>query len=95
MAFSIRFNEEKNQLLKATRKISFEDAVEAIEKDKILADIAHPLTKYKHQRVYIVAINEYAYVVPYVINQKKKEIFLKTMYASRVFTSRYLKGGES
>ncbi len=91
MVFSIRFDEEKNQLLKATRRISFEDVIVSIEKGRILGDIAHPSSKYKHQRVYILEINDYAYAVPYVINQKKKEIFLKTIYASRVFTNKYLK----
>lgn len=91
MAFQIRFNEEKNQLLKATREISFENILEAIKEEKVLAAIAHPNIKHKHQRMYILAINDYAYVVPYVINDQKKEIFLKTLYASRVFTNKYLK----
>ena len=76
MAFTIRFNEEKNQLLKATRKISFEDAVGVIKRGKVLANIVHPSKKHKNQHMYILAINNYAYVVPYVINQKKQEIFL-------------------
>lgn len=91
MAFRIKFNEEKNQLLKAIRNISFEDVLKALKKKKILADIAHPSKKYIHQRIYILEINNYAYVVPYVINRQKKEIFLKTIYASRVFTNMYLK----
>ena len=89
MAFIIKFNEEKNQLLKATRGISFEDVVKVIEKEKVLADIAHPSKKHKHQRIYILEINKYAYAIPYVINQQKKAIFLKTIYASRVFTNKY------
>ena len=91
MTFRIHFNEEKNQLLKVTRGVCFDDAIKALENDKVLADIIHPSKKYKHQRIYILNINNYAYAVPYVINTRKKEIFLKTMFASRVFTSRYLK----
>ncbi len=95
MSFHIRFNEEKNQLLKATRKISFGDVVEAIKNGNILADVAHPSKTYQHQRIFIIAIRNYAYAIPYVINQKKKEIFLKTIYASRVFTNKYLKKKKS
>lgn len=91
MAFSINFNEEKNQLLKVTRKICFEDVIEALKFGQLLADINHPNQDRPKQRVYIVQINNYAYAVPYIINEQKKEIFLKTIYPSRVFTKLYLK----
>lgn len=94
MAFRIAFNEEKNQLLKATRRISFEDIIEAIKTGQLLADITHPSQRYSRQRVYVVKIKEYVYVVPYVLDPKKQEIFLKTIYPSRVFTKNYLKGGK-
>lgn len=94
MAFSIKFNEEKNQLLKATRNISFEDVLKAIKEERLLADISHPSQKHPQQKIYIIQIKEYAYAVPYIINREKKEIFLKTIYPSRIFTKKYLKGGE-
>lgn len=94
MAFSISFNEEKNQLLKATRKISFEDILKAFKKGDILADIAHPSQKYPRQRLYAVEIKGYVYAVPYILNAKKAELFLKTIYPSRALTKKYLKGGE-
>ena len=95
MVFSIRFNEEKNQLLKATRRISFEDIIEALKSGQLLADIAHPSQKHPRQRLYIVKIKEYAYAVPYVYNTQKQEIFLKTIYPSRMLTRIYLKGGKN
>jgi hypothetical protein len=95
MAFIINFNEEKNQLLKATRSISFEDVIEALREGKLLADISHPNQKHSHQRIYVVRIKEYAYAVPYILNLKKQEIFLKTIYPSRFFTKKYMKGGEN
>ncbi len=95
MAFIIKFNEEKNQLLKATRGISFEDVQDAIEKDNLLADITHPSQKHPHQRIYVVEIKGYIYAVPYVINPEKKEIFLKTIYPSRILTKQYKKGGKN
>jgi len=95
MAFNIKFNEEKNQLLKATRGISFEDAVEALKKGKLLADIIHPSQKHPRQRLYVVKIKEYAYAIPYVPDNRKQEIFLKTIYPSRILTKIYLKGGKN
>lgn len=92
MTFSIKFNEEKNQLLKATRGIGFEDVLEAIKGKRLLDNIAHPSQKYPHQRLYIVEIKGYAYTIPYVIDIRKQEIFLKTIYPSRVLTRIYLKG---
>lgn len=95
MAFSIRFNEEKNQVLKATRGISFEDIQNAIEKDDLLANITHPSKNHPHQRIYVVEIKGYAYAVPYVINREKQEIFLKTIYLSRTLMKLYRKGGKN
>ena len=94
MAFSIRFNEEKNQLLKATRDISFEDILRCIKDKKLLDNIDHPSKKHPHQRLYLIDIKGYVYAVPYVIDTKKQEIFLKTIYPSRVLTKQYRKGGK-
>lgn len=92
MDFSINYNEEKNQLLQATRGISFEDVIVAMSEGKLLADKKHQNEKYHHQRVFVVQINDYAYAVPYVINIQKKEIFLKTVFPSRILTKKYLRG---
>lgn len=94
MAFRIKFNEEKNQLLKATRGISFEDVLSYIKRRKLLDNIAHPNKKYPHQRLYVIKIKGYAYAVPYVINTEKQEIFLKTIYPSRLLTKRCEEGGK-
>jgi hypothetical protein len=91
MAFDIKFNEEKNQLLIATRKISFEDVIKIINNKKLLANKLHHNQKFSHQKIYVVEINKYAYIVPYVVNKDKKEIFLKTIYPSRVLTKRYIR----
>lgn len=93
MAFSIRFNEEKNQLLGATRGITFEEVIESIQVGGLLADIAHLSKKWLHQRVYVVRVKNYAYAVPYVVNTQKKEIFLKTIYPSRALTRKYIQEG--
>jgi hypothetical protein len=95
MAFNINFNEEKNQLLKATRGIGFEDVLQAFKKGKLIASIVHPSQKHPLQRIYVVEIERYVYAVPYVLNSKKKEIFLKTIYPSRTLTKIYMKGGKN
>lgn len=92
MTFSIRFNEEKNQLLKAMRGVCFDDVVDILEQEQLLDDIAHPNKKYPHQRIFIIVLNKYVYAIPYVIDKQKQEIFLKTMYVSRILTKKYLKG---
>ncbi len=93
MAFRIRFNEEKNQLLKATRKIDFEDVIRILKKEGALDDLVHPNKRYFNQRIYVVRFNNYVFAVPYVINRVKREIFLKTIYPSRILTRKYLQGG--
>lgn len=96
MVFSINFSEEKNQVLKATRGVCFDDVIDALELNQELADISHPNNERSNQKVYVVRINNYAYAVPYTLDRKKKEIFLKTVYPSRVLTKKYLKeGGEN
>lgn len=92
MAFDINFSEEKNQLLKATRGIGFDEIIAAIGTEDLLADVVHPGKSRSHQRIYIVRIKKYAYAVPYVINTQKNEIFLKTAYPSSALTKKYIKG---
>lgn len=94
MVFDIKFSEEKNQLLKATRGVGFDEIVDAICAGDLLADIVHPSQKRSNQRVFIVRIKRYVYAVPYVINSSKHEIFLKTAYPSRTLTRKYIKGDD-
>ncbi len=86
------WNEAKNSLLKKDRKVSFEDVVSAVHDGRVLADRGHPKKHYSHQRVLIVNLDNYAYVVPYVVTDKQA-FFLKTIIPSRVETKRYLRGG--
>lgn len=86
---TINWNPEKNRKLITERKISFEEIVFSMQSGGLLDDISHPgKEQYAHQRVFIVALDEYAYLVPYVENEQ--EIFLKTIVPSRKATRRYL-----
>ncbi|MCB9137303.1 MAG: BrnT family toxin [Caldilineaceae bacterium] len=85
------WNNEKNQLLKAERNISFEEVVFHIEKQHVLDIVEHPnQAKYKGQRIFIVDINNYAWLVPFV--ESERGIFLKTIISSRKATKDYLRG---
>jgi len=87
------WNSLKNQQLIEDRQISFEDILFNIQKGRLLDDIEHPnQVKYPSQRIFVVEVDEYAYLVPYVENDD--EIFLKTVIPSRKATKQYL-GGNS
>ncbi len=87
------WNSGKNQELIVGRNISFEEVIFHIEHGDLLDDITHPnASDYPHQRIFIVSIKEYVYLVPYV--EDEDEVFLKTIIPSRKFTKLYL-GGES
>ena len=80
---------EKNQQLIEERGISFEEVIFHLQSDSLLDDVKHPNQEsYAHQRMYIVAIEDYVYLVPYV--ESKDEIFLKTIIPSRKATKQYL-----
>jgi uncharacterized DUF497 family protein len=88
----IRWDLSKNEKLKSERDVSFEAVLVAINQGNILADSIHPdREKYPHQRLLVVKIKEYAYLVPYV--ETDTEIFLKTIIPSRKATKQYLSRG--
>ena len=80
---------EKNEQLKIERGIGFEEIVVAINEGGILGVLLHPQQKkYPNQRIFIIQINQYAYLVPFVEDEEK--IFLKTIYPSRKATKNYI-----
>lgn len=82
---------EKNEELKARRKISFEDIVFSISQDGLLDILEHPNQKrYPGQRIFIVNVDDYAYIVPFW--EDEKTVFLKTIIPSRKMTKKYLGG---
>jgi hypothetical protein len=84
-----RWNHEKNEALKIERRISFEEIVLAMEADGLLDELRHPNTaKYPNQSVFIVALDGYVYLVPYV--EEPDYYFLKTVIPSRKATRDYL-----
>ena len=87
----INWDTEKSLKLKKSRAICFEDIVFYIEKGEILDDYLHPNQKrHPEQRIMVIGINNYAYLVPYV--EDAEEIFLKTIIPSRKATDIYFGG---
>jgi len=86
---SIIWNSSKNHQLIAERGISFEDVVFYLQQGALLDDIEHPnRDKYPGQRVFVINIDGYIHLVPYIEN--RNEIFLKTIIPSRKATKQYL-----
>lgn len=84
-----RWNHDKNDVLKAERDISFEEIVLAIEANGILDVYSHPnQEKYPNQQIFIVAFNNYIYLVPFV--EESDYYFLKTVMPSRKAMKQYL-----
>jgi hypothetical protein len=87
----IRFDLQKDELLRARRGICFHDVIVAIAERGVLLDFEHPdQTKYPGQRVMVVEINRYACCVPYEMDGQT--MLLKTVYPNRKF--KYLVEGE-
>ncbi|HEB63270.1 MAG TPA: toxin [Gammaproteobacteria bacterium] len=85
------WNREKNEILKNDRGISFEEIVFHIESGDELDVYPHPnQDRYPNQLISVVAINSYAYLVPYV--ESDNGIYLKTIIPSRRATKRYIGG---
>ena len=81
----LNWDSEKSKLLKRERGITFEEIAYLIESGKIIGieeNKGRP-----NQKIYILEIDNYAFVVPFVENDY--EIFLKTAFPSRKYTKQY------
>ena len=86
---SYAWDNEKSEVLASERGISFERIIFLIENKGLLDVVKHPnIEKYPHQKMFIVNIDDYAYLVPFV--ESEDEIFLKTVIPSRKATKKYL-----
>jgi uncharacterized DUF497 family protein len=84
----------KNEKLKADRGISFEEVVFHIERGDVLDILENPnQQRYAGQRVFVVNVDGYAYLVPF--EESDSEVSLKTIIPSRKATKRHLRSKES
>ena len=87
----MNWSAEKNQQLMSERGVSFEEVLFALQTGGLLDDGPHPnREKYPHQRLFVVRIDDYAWLVPYV--EGDSELFLKTIIPSRKATEKLLRG---
>ncbi len=83
------WSEKKNLRLQKERGVSFEAALFHIERGDLLDLLEHPNPRrYRGQRIFVVRIDDYAYLVPFV--ESDETIFLKTIIPSRKATRKYL-----
>jgi uncharacterized DUF497 family protein len=79
----------KNEKLKLERGVSFEDVVFHIERGDVLDVLDHPNhERYGGQRIIVVRIESYAYLVP--CEDIGETVVLKTIIPSRKMTRQYL-----
>ena len=79
----------KNKKLKAQRGVSFEDIVMRIERGDVLDILEHPdQQRYEGQRLFVVKIENYVYLVPFV--EEEEQVVLKTIIPSRKATKKHL-----
>lgn len=84
------WNPDKNEWLKQEREVCFEDVKAALEEGRLIVVVPNPNTvRYPAQKEFLVEINGYVYVVPFVEDDEK--IFFKTVIPSRKATKKYLK----
>jgi hypothetical protein len=84
------WNPGKNARLKQERGVGFEAVVFHIERGDLLDILKHPnQARYAGQRIFVVNIDDYAYLVPFV--EGEGEVFLKTIIPSRKATNIYLR----
>lgn len=83
------YNPEKNEKLLESRGIGFQEVISRIVKNEFVDIVDHPnQLKYPLQKIYIIEIGEYAYLIPFVAIGNN--IFLKTIFPCRKSTKRYL-----
>lgn len=83
------WDNQKNEILQKERNVRFEDVLLAIDGDGILDIVEHPNKKlYPNQKIFIINIDEYAYLVPFAEDEEK--VFLKTIIPSRKATKKYI-----
>ncbi len=88
---TFKWNTEKNEVLAKDRGITFEEIVEIIASGAKVVEVDHPNKKqYPNQRILIVDVSGYAYMVPFV--KEGNEYFLKTIIPSRKATKKHLGG---
>ena len=84
----IIWDNNKNKKLQAERNISFEQIAEIILRKEYLDIIENPSRP--TQQIFVIKLNDYIYSVPFILDEKSN-IILKTIFASRKLTKKYMR----
>ncbi len=82
----IRWDAEKDQWLRKTRGISFQEIADRILYGDYLEILENP--SHAGQEVFVLKMKDYIWAVPFMV-EGDKSIFLKTAYPSRKLFKRY------
>lgn len=89
MTKPFRWDFDKNEQLIRERSVSFEKITVAVENGDLLDIVQHPnIEKYPRQKIMIVGLDGYAFLVPFV--EEPDYIFLKTIIPSRKATRDFI-----
>ena len=73
---TFNWDDSKNAILKERRGVTFEEMVICISDERVVDVLEHPQKdKYPGQYLYLIDYGDYIYVVPHIINMKKKRFF--------------------
>ncbi|MEF8730893.1 MAG: BrnT family toxin [Candidatus Accumulibacter meliphilus] len=93
MTKRFRWDSDKNEQLIQERGVSFEQITVAVENGDLLQVLQHPnLAKDPRQKIMVVGIDGYAYLVPFI--EETDYYFLKTIIPSRKATRDFIEGKE-
>jgi uncharacterized DUF497 family protein len=82
----IRWDAEKDQWLRKTRGISFQEIADRISDEDYIDILENPV--HAGQEVFVLKVKNYIWAVPFAV-EEDKIIFLKTAYPSRKLFKRY------
>lgn len=77
------WDEDKNDWLRRERGVCFEDVLDCFQNGEFFGVFENPSANFPNQTVFLVRIDGYPHIVPFVENEK--EIFLKTIIPDRRF----------
>ena len=87
------WSDEKDEELRRTRGVGFEDVLFHLQAGDLLLTASHPnQEKYPNQKIMYIRIDDYVYMVPFVSEGRVK--FLKTVIPSRKATKELLGKGD-
>ena len=93
MTKPFRWDPDKNEQLIQERGVSFEQVTVAVESGDLLQVVQHPnAARYRRQKIMIVGVDGYAYLVPFV--EETDYLFLKTIIPSRKATRDFIESKE-